>query len=255
MRNKEEVIISLNEFLKSSEKHCLVVGTNVQKKLFDVLRYLNSLEKHLKILIRISSMQDCEYILKFKAKTGAIKKISNLSIQVDSMQSKSQENTHKNFNCILVYPIGSLKGIEDKNIQDIINDRNSEKVFWISNHDNIDYSYLKDICDIKHVIEINNSDDIIHNRILSNNGNEIIDKKNNFDKLFVNDLSYYSIEEAIDEKYNLGGIYTSSMGQELTVGIFNEYIFGGHKATKRFCIKVLKEKEDEKFVLLVKPCK
>lgn len=255
MRNKEEVIMNLNNFLKSNDEHCLVTGTNVQEKHKDIIRYLNSLGKKIKILIRIDSMQNCEYILGFKAKTGIPVKTKGLTIYVDSFQVKSQENTHVNFNCIIVYPIGSLKGIEDKNIQDVINHRNSEKIFWVSNHDNIDYSYLKDICDVKHVVEINNSDDVIHNKILSNNSNNIISEGNSFDKLLINDLSYYSVERAIDEKYNLGGIYTSSMGQELVIGIFNEYVFGGHKATKRFCVKVLEEKEDNKFVLLVKQCR
>ncbi|MCT4593564.1 MAG: hypothetical protein N4A57_04740 [Anaeromicrobium sp.] len=252
IRDKEVVIEKLNNFIGSKNKNCLVVGTNVQIKYKNIIAYLNSLNQPLKILIRINSMKNCEYILGFKAKSGKSIKHRNLTIHVDSMQATSQRNTHRNFNCVLVYPIDSLKGINDNNIKDILNYRNSEKIFWISNYDSKDYSYLKHICNVKDVIEINNSDDIIHNRILNNITSN---KEESVDKLLVENLNYYIVEESIDKKYNLGGIHTSSMSHELIIGSFDEYIFGGGKSSKRFCIKVLEEKENDKFVLLVKKVK
>lgn len=252
MRNKEETIKNINDFINSDEKHCMVIGTNVQEKHKDIIRFLNSLGMNLKLLIRLNTLQDSEYILGFKSKTGISKKIGNLTIYVDSMQSKSHEKTHKNFNCVLIYPIASLKGISDNNIDDILHCRSSEKIFWISNHDNVDYSYLKSICNIKIIIEINNDDDVIHNRILNN---QTITKEDSFDKLYIENLSYNSVERAINVQYNLGGIYTSSMGQALIQGSFGEYIFGGNKSTKRVCVKVLEDKSNEKYVLLTKLCK
>lgn len=249
MRDKEEVIEKLDDFIKSDSKHCLVIGTDLQKKHKNILVYLNKLGKKLRILVRINSMQECEYMLGSKFKTGTPKKIGNLIIYVDSMNVTSQSNTPREFSCIIVYPIGSLKGINDNNLTDILNFRKADKVFWVSNHDNIDYSYLKAICDIKDIIEINAEDDVIHERILTNN---IIKENEDFDKLYVDNLSYYKVEEALNNKYNLGGVYTSSMGQELVIGHFGEYIFGGSRATKEFFIKVLNEKENEKYVLLVK---
>lgn len=249
IRDKEVVTQKLNDFIHSGNKSCLVLGTNIQKKHKNIIGYLNSLDKHLKILIRINSMQESESILGFKAKTGSIIRVKKLSIQVDSMQSRSQDNTYRNFNCILVYPIGSLKGMEDDNIIDILNYRNAEKIFWISNYDSEDYLYLINLCNIKDIIEINTDDDVIHKRILENN--QYIENKT-FDKLLINGLSYYDVERGIDEKYSLGGISTSSMGQELVVGSFDKYIFGGSKKTKSFYIKVLEEKENGKYVLIIK---
>lgn len=248
MRDKNKVIEDLNKFIKSESSNCIVLGTDVQKKHLNVLKYLNDLGMKLKVLIRINAMNECEYLLG-KFKTGVPKKVQNLTIYVDSMNVKSQNNTPRNFNCIVVYPIDSLKGISDPNISDILNYREAEKVFWVSNHDSYDYSYLKEICDISDVIEMDNDDESIHNRIV-NNTNKV--ERENFNKLYVDNLSYYKIEEALNSKYNLGGIYTSSMGTELLPGQFGEFTFGGHKATKVFSIKVKEEKENGKYVLLVK---
>lgn len=250
MRDKVKTIAELDSFIKSDSKHCLIVGTDVQNKHFNVLKYLNNLSKKLRILVRINSMTDCEYILKYKAKTGIPKRVDNLSIYVDSMQSKSQELTPREFNCILVYPIGSLKGIKDNNIDDILNYRDTEKVFWISNHDNVDYSYLKDICNIKHTIFMNNNDDDIHDRILNNS--TISRNKEEFKVAYVDNLSYHRVEEVIDSIFNMGGIYTSSMGHTLTLGEFGEYIFGGNKKSKTVFIKVREDMENDKYVLLIK---
>ena len=146
MRDKNKVIEDLNKFIKSESSNCIVLGTDVQKKHLNVLKYLNDLGMKLKVLIRINAMNECEYLLE-KFKTGVPKKVQNLTIYVDSMNVKSQNNTPRNFNCIVVYPIDSLKGISDPNISDILNYREVEKVFWVSNHDSYDYSYLKEICD------------------------------------------------------------------------------------------------------------
>jgi hypothetical protein len=250
MRDKIKVINELDDFVKSESKHCLIVGTDVQRKHRNVLRYLNSLSKNLRILVRIDSMKNCEYILNYKAKTGLPRRVDKLSMYVDSMQSKSQESTPREFNCILIYPIAGLKGIKDSNVQDILNNRKAEKVFWISNHDNTDYSYLKDICNIKHTIFMNNDDEDIHNRILSNS--MILDNRNGFKVAYVDNLSYHRVEEVVDSMFNMGGISTSSMGHELTVGGFGEYIFGGNKKSKTIFIKVKEDMENGKYVLLIK---
>lgn len=253
MKNKEIVKEQLDNFINSEQTSCLVVGTNWQNKHKNIIGYLNTLNKKLKILIRIPSMQDVEYILGIKAKSGTPIKLNNLTIYVDSFQKKSQEKTHKNFNSILLYPADSLKGMDDDNINDILNNRNSEKIFWISNHDNVDFTYLEQICNIKHIIEIDTDDDIIHKRILDNK--EII-KKHIFDKIHAKSLNYGHVEEAINNKYNLGGIYTSGgIGQELMIGSLNKCTFGGYKSTKTFIIKVLEEKDDEGYILLTKMCK
>lgn len=251
MKNKEMVISDLDKFIKSENKNCLVVGTDIQNKLFNILNYLNRINKKIRILIRINSMQNSEVILKYKAKTGVVENVENLNIYVDSMQSTSQKNTLKEFNCILVYPIGSLKGMDDYNIEDILNNRDAEKIFWISNQDNSDYSYLKEICNIKHVIEMNNSDDIIHNRVLNNK----VEVNENYDRLYVDRLSYHAIEDALSKKYNMGGISSSSMSQELIIGTLGKYTFRGKGKSKDFSIKVLEEKENDKYVLLVKETK
>ncbi|WP_346878988.1 hypothetical protein [Clostridium sp. UBA7791] len=250
MRDKVKTIAELDSFIKSDSKHCLILGTDIQNKHWNVLRYLNRLSKNLRILIRIDSMTECEYILKYKAKTGSPKKIKKLSIYVDSMQSKSQQSTPRKFNCILIYPIAGLKGIKDKNIDDILNHMYSQKVFWISNHDNTNYSYLKEICNIKHTILMNNDDEVIHNRILSNYKG--LDNREEFKKAYVDNLSYYRVEDAIDSIFNMGGISTSSMGQELILGSFGKYTFGGNKKSKTFFIKVKENMENGKYVLLIK---
>lgn len=250
MKDIKKVKEQLDNFINSEHKSCLVIGTNWQKKHKNIISYLNNLNKKIKILIRISSMQECEYILGVRTKTGIPIHSKNLTIYVDSFQKKSQDNTHKNFNCILIYPADSLKGIDDDNIYDILNNRNSEKIFWISNHDGVDFTYLEQMCNIKDIIEINTEDEEINNRILEN---KEIYKKYDFDKLYVNSLDYYHLEEAINNQYNLGGIYTSEgIGQELIPGSLNKCTFGGHKASKKFIIKVLEEKVNNKYILLTK---
>ncbi len=251
MRNQDQVIKSLNEFMNSYSKHCMVIGTDIQEKHMNILAYLALLDKSFKVLLRVDSMNNGKYLLGSNIKTGVATKMNKLTIYVDSMQVKSQNNTPDEFDCILVYPIAALKGFTDNNLVDIINDRKAQKVFWISNRDNYDNEYLKYICNIKHIIEMNNDDDEVHNRIIENT---IKTNTEEYDKLLVDNLSYYDIEEAIDNKYKMGGIYTSSMGQELCAGSFNEYIFGGNKSSKAFCIKVLENKENNKYVLLVKKC-
>lgn len=173
-------------------------------------------------------MQDSDIILGYKAKTGVPRKINKLSIYVDSFQSKSQEKTPREFNCIIIYPIGSLKGISDKNIIDILNYRKSEKVFWVSNHDNID----------------------VHNRIIENSK---ILKTDSFEKVEVERLSYYYVEKVISEKYNLGIVETSSLPRELVIGGVDEYILGGSKKTVTCIIKVPKEYgNDRKYIFTKK---
>lgn len=124
--NKDE-INQFDNFIKSKEGNCLVIGTNYQKKHFNVIKYLNSVDKRLRILIRIPTIQDSEMILGYKAKAGVARKINKLSIYVDSFQTKSQEKTPRQFNCIIIYKIESLKEISDKNIIDTLNYRKSEK--------------------------------------------------------------------------------------------------------------------------------
>ena len=133
MKNKE-IEELFNEFILSNQKHCLVIGNDYHPKLINTIRYLNSLKKRLKVLIRINTMMQSEELLGFKAQTGKPYKVGNLTVFVDSMQLKSQSSTPTEFNCILVYPIGSLKGIDDDNIDNILNDIKSQKVFWISGH-------------------------------------------------------------------------------------------------------------------------
>lgn len=232
--------------ISSKGKHILVTGTDFFEKHWKVLRYLNSLNKKLKILIRINSMQNCEHILKTKFRTGISQKIGNLTIYVDSLNVKSQENTPKEFNCIIVYPIGSLSGIEDTNIIDILKYRNSEKVFWVSCQDNNDYSYLKEVCDISNEIAIDDEN--------IENNNVVVKKDNIFDKLLVKGLGSHYVEDAISKRYNLGNIYTSGMGNELTIGSFEKYSFFGKKS-KTVAIKVKEEKENDMYVLLVSECK
>lgn len=241
-----------DNFIKSKEGNCLVIGTNYHNKHFNVIKYLNSLDKRLRILIRIPTMQDSEMVLGYKAKTGVARKINKLSIYVDSFQTKSQEKTPREFNCIIIYPIGSLKGISDKNIIDILNYRKSEKIFWISNHDNVDFTYLKLMCDIKYTIVLNNNDKIIHDRIMANIENLKLDS---FEKIIVEDLSYYSVEKAISDKYNLGLIQTSSLPQELAVGSIDEYILSSGKKTISCIIKVPIKNEEESKTILVKSTK
>ena len=252
MRNEILTLNKIEEFIKSDSKHCLIKGTNVNKKHLNILKYLNSLGKKLRILIRINSMQNSETFLGYNAKTNKPRKIGNLNIYVDSMQASSQKNTPREFSYIIVYPIESLKGISDKNIDDILNHKVASKIFWISHHDSTDYSYIKEICDIKSEINIDSNDDVIHNNIKNNTRLKEGDK---FDKLLVEGLSYYNIEDAINETYKMGGIYTSSMGQELIPGSFGNYTFGGHKSTKVFNIKVKEDKEDNKYILLVSKVK
>ncbi|MGL5694656.1 MAG: hypothetical protein ACRCXA_11305, partial [Peptostreptococcaceae bacterium] len=145
MRNEKLTLNQIEEFIKSDSKHCLVKGTDVNKKHLNILKYLNSLGKKLRILIRINSMQNSETFLGYNAQTNKLRKVNNLNIYVDSMQVSSQRNTPKEFSCIIVYPIDSLKGINDKNIDDILNNKVASKIFWISHHDSTDYSYLKEI--------------------------------------------------------------------------------------------------------------
>lgn len=248
MNNDE--INQFDNFIKSKDESCLVIGTNYQKKHFHVIKYLNSLNKNLRILIRIPTMQDSDIILGYKAKTGVPRKINKLSIYVDSFQSKSQEKTPREFNCIIIYPIGSLKGISDKNIIDILNYRKSEKVFWVSNHDNIDFTYLKSMCDINKEIIIDNDNIDVHNRIIENSK---ILKTDSFEKVEVESLSYYYVEKVISEKYNLGIVETSSLPQELVIGVVDEYILGGSKKTVTCIIKVPKEYgNDRKYIFTKK---
>ncbi|MBZ9693271.1 hypothetical protein [Clostridium sp. M14] len=254
MKNKEKVINDLDVFIKSKEESCLVNGTAIQSKHLRILEYLNdlaeSLNINLRILIRITTMQDCEYILGSKFKTGKGKQYGNLTLYVDSMNLNSQNNTPQEFNFIIIYPIGYIK---DDNIIDILNNRKSEKIFWISNNDYIDYSYLKQICDIKRIITIDTSNGEDHKRLLEHSvSNYKVDNVNKFDKLLVDDLSYSQIEKTINDKYKLGGIFTSEIGHQLPIGSFGVYMFGGHKKTRRYSIKVLKERENNKYVLLVK---
>lgn len=252
MRNEILTMNKIEEFLKSDNKHCLIKGTDINKKHLNILKCLNSTGKKLRILIRINSMQNSETFLGCKVQTNKPQKIGNMSIYVDSMQVSSQKNTPKEFSCIIIYPIDSLKGINDKNIHDILNNKLASKVFWISHHDSIDYSYIEEICDIKHEINIDSDDDVTHNNIKSNTK---VKEEYKFDKLLVDGLDYYHIEDAINKKYNLGGVYTSSMGQEMIPGSFDNYIFGGHNSTKEFNIKVKEDKEDNKHVLLVSKVK
>ncbi|EOU1700231.1 hypothetical protein LTX14_001382 [Clostridium perfringens] len=242
-----KVYTKFDDFIKSEEKNCLIVGTNCQKKHWEVLRYLNNLNKKLRILIRIPTMQNSEGILKYKAKTGVPKKVGNLSIYVDSLQVRSQENTPSDFNYIIVYPIEGLKGISDKNILDILNYRNSEKIFWVSNHDTVDFEYLKLMCDIKDTIIIDNEDKNIHDRIKA----ELIPKANEeFDKISVENLSYPCIENSISKRYKLGSVQSSSLPHELVGGSVDEYILIGNKKSISCIIKVPPKFEENKYILV-----
>ncbi|MGL5328330.1 MAG: hypothetical protein ACRDD7_03605 [Peptostreptococcaceae bacterium] len=249
MKNESEIFKQLDSFMDSDDKHCLVEGTDIQNKHMNILKYLYNLDEELEILIRINSMQNSEYILKYKAKTGNLKKVGKLKIQVDSMQIKSQDKTHKNFHCVIVYPIESLKGCGDKNITNIMNNINSQKVFWVTANNSGDVSYIEDICSIRHRIIMDNENEEAHKR-LSDNGKKLKNKDVIYTR-YVDSLYYTKVEEAVNEVFNLGGIYTNSMGQRLTVGSFGNYVFGGHKATKRISIKVKEEKQDGKYVLLM----
>ncbi|MEG2058041.1 MAG: hypothetical protein RRZ84_09085 [Romboutsia sp.] len=195
MKNEILTLNQIEEFIKSDSKHCLVKGTDVNKKHLNILKYLNSLGKKLRILIRINSMQNSETFLGYNAQTNKLREVGNLNIYVDSMQVSSQMNTPKEFSCIIIYPIDSLKGINDKNIDDILNNKVASKIFWISHHDSIDYSYLKEICDIKDEVYIDSDDDIIHNNIKNNTKLKV---EETFDKILVDGLSYFHIEDAIN---------------------------------------------------------
>lgn len=236
----------IDEFIEGKEKNCLVTGTYFQEKHFEILRYLNRLDKKLRVLIRIPTMQNSETILKYKAVTGIPKKINKLSIYVDSLQSKSQEKTPREFNCIIVYPVESLKGLADPNIIDILNYRKTEKIFWVSNHDNVDLSYLKNMCDINDEVVINNVNEDIHNRV---NANLKVIESENLEKIEVENLSYYYVERAISDKYKLGLVETSSIPPELVKGVVGSYILGASRKTVKCIIKVpINYSENNKYI-------
>ncbi|MGL5152126.1 MAG: hypothetical protein ACRC7N_16345, partial [Clostridium sp.] len=205
------------------------------EKHFEIIRYLNRLDKKLRVLIRIPTMQNSETILKYKAKTGVSKKINKLSIYVDSLQSKSQEKTPREFNCIIVYPVESLKAFSDQNIIDVLNYRKAEKIFWVSNNDSVDLSYLKIMCDMNHEIVINNVNEDIHNRI---NSNLKVIESDNLEKIEVENLSYHYVESAISDKYKLGLVETSSIPAELVKGVVGSYTLGASRKTVKYIIKV-----------------
>lgn len=240
----------ISDFIKSDCKHCIVTGSNIEKKYIEILKYLNSLGKKLRILIRVNSMSNTEYFFNKPRKTGKSYRIGNLTIFFDSLQSRSQQNTPREFNCIIVYPINSLIGMTDNNIEDIINHRKSDKVFWISHLDNMDFRYLQEICDVEHNIKIDSNDEQTHERIKDKT--DIISTET-YSVIEVDGLDYGTIEDAISKEFKLGGVYTSNLGQEMTEGDFGSFIFGGHKKTRTFFIKA--KRKDHKYVLLVKQVK
>lgn len=252
MRDNKKIKNDIDSFILSKDKHCLVTGTDVNCKHLEILKYLNSLNKKLRVLIRINAMSNCESLLKSNNfKTGTPRKVDNLILYVDSMQINSQRHTPQKFNCIIVYPIDSLKGMEDKNIQDILACREAEKVFWTSWQDNKEFNYLKEICDINHNITINHKDEEIHNRIMENN--QILDNQE-FIRLKVNDLNYSTIEDAISKEYSLGIIDSSSLGSCMKEGELGEFTLTSNQKSSKFIIKAKKYDEQE-FILLVKKYK
>lgn len=247
--NNEKLKGLFDEFISSNKKHCLVIGSNYHQKHINTIRYLNSLGKRLKVLIRLSTMMQSEELLGFKAQTGKSYKIGNLSMFVDSMQLKSQSSTPREFNCVIVYPIDSLKGIEDDNIDNILNDIKSEKVFWVSCHQTKNIKHIKEICEVEHIIRLDNEND---EDIECEEENLY---ESSFDYLEVESLGYYHVEEALKEKYKLGCIHSSSMGHQLIEGKFGKYTFWGESKTKTFNIKVKSDKSEDKYILLVNECK
>lgn len=166
--------------IQYESKSILVTGSNSFTKYLKVLQYLDSLGKRLKVLIRINSIQNSETILKDNIKMGTPRKVGNLTIYVDSMQSISQRNTPRDFNYIIVYPIDSLEGVGDDNIDDILNYRQAEKILWISCQDLDDYIYVKEICDIEAEI-------VIGDKIVNDDTSRRYSGCK-FDKLFVDNL-------------------------------------------------------------------
>lgn len=243
----EDTHKKLKEFVKSSNKSCLVTGTDLDNKRLEILRYLNSLDKKLRILIRVNSMSNTRQMFMENRKTGIPYTIGSLTIYFDSMNKKSQQKTPDKFNCIIVYPINTLKGITDDNLLDIIKYKECEKIFWISHLDNKDFEYLKLICDIEHNIIINNTDEEVHKRV---GDNSYTIKKENYAELIVDNLGYHTVENAISEKYNLGMINSSSLGGEMIVGDFDSFLICGQKKRGTFFIKAKRHKD--KYKLIVK---
>lgn len=247
MYNNLTVTEEFDKFIDSDEKNCLITGTLINKKHLSVLKYLNDLGKKIRILVRVNSMSNLEDFFGKKYKTGAPYKVGNLTIYFDSMDSKSQRNTPREFSGILIYPANSLKGVDDKNIIDVLNFRESQKVFWISSHDNTDFGSLKELCDIKHNVVINDSDAQLHNRVLDNTTQE---KQSELLKIEVENLSYSSIEIGIAKFFKLGNVYTSSLSQSMNVGEFDCFILGGERRTSSFIIKAKKDEVGQYYILI-----
>lgn len=181
--NKNELIKSIEEFLKSDEKCMLITGTNQYKKHIIVMAQLEILRPNSHILFRSSTMQillDKEFLGRFISKQPKIGEkfvIENNVYEADTFSnSGSWFKTSRVFDYGIFYPIDSIArgDVNLKCIDNMFNNKDIGKIFLVSWTDmNYDYTVFDKYVDRKCIYDAEEENIEYHKRVL-----EIIGRKN-----------------------------------------------------------------------------
>ena len=175
--NKENLLKSIEEFLKDPDEKCMfITGTNQYKKHIMVMAVLDQLAPKSHVLFRSSSMHnllDRNFLGRFiskQPKIGQKYKIDNNIYDSDTfLNSSSWYKTSSDFDYAIFYPIDAIarKSVNMKCIEDMFEDKNISKIFLISWTDNnYDYSIFDKYIDRRVVYDAEEEDPEYHKRVM-----------------------------------------------------------------------------------------
>ena len=176
--NKDDLLESIEEFLKSNEKCMFITGTHQYKKHIMVMAALDQLEPNSHVLFRSSTMQnlmDKEFLGRFickQPKIGEKYRIENNIYESDSFSnSSSWYKTSNQFDFAIFYPVDSVarRDVDIKCIDNLFSNKNIGKIFLISWTDmNYDYSIFDKYVNKKCVYDAEEENMEYHNRVVEN---------------------------------------------------------------------------------------